>query len=87
MADSAYPLMYNCMVPYKTPRGRGLSGERRRFNRKFSSLRIRIEHTIGGLKNRFAYLKEISNKGNLNQDQLKEVYKRIVSVVILHNLH
>jgi len=49
-------------------------------------LRIRIEQTIGWLKNCFVYLKEIPNKGNLSQDQLKEIYKRIASVVILHNL-
>ena len=85
IADSAYPETYNCMVPYKTPRGRVWSGERR-FNRKFYSSRIWIEQTIRGLKHRFAYLKNISNKGNLSQDWLKEVYKRSASVVILHNL-
>lgn len=47
---------------------------------------MRIEQTIGRLKNHFAYLKEIPNKGNLSQDQLKEIYIWIALVVILHNL-
>ena len=86
MVDSAHPATYSSMILYETPRERVLSDERTRFKRKFSHSRMRIEQTIGRLKNHFAYLKEIPNKGNLSQDQLKEIYIWIALVVILHNL-
>jgi hypothetical protein len=36
--------------PVKKPKGRELTGEEKEYNRKISSLRIRIEHTIGSAK-------------------------------------
>lgn len=86
LADLAYILTNWCITPFKTPRGGFLTPEMRKFNKCLSGLRIKIEHTIGRLKARFSYLRVIPNKGNLSQDQLREIYKAIGSAVILHNM-
>lgn len=57
-----------------------------RFNRMFSSLRIRIEHTIGRLKAWFSFLRHMPNKGNLQANQLREIYKFVASTVVFHNM-
>lgn len=36
--------------PMKKPRGKGLTPEQKESNRRISSLRIRVEHAIGGVK-------------------------------------
>ena len=86
LADSAYPLTHWCLIPYKCPRGEQLDAEHKRFNRKLSALRVRIENTIGILKARWAFLKCIPNRGGGDRESLKWYYEWIGAAVVLHNL-
>jgi hypothetical protein len=46
-----YPLANVTMIqPMKKPRGKELTPEQKESNRRISSLRIRVEHAIGGVK-------------------------------------
>jgi hypothetical protein len=38
------------IMPYKKPRGRELTTEQKEANREVSSIRVRIEHVIAGIK-------------------------------------
>jgi hypothetical protein len=43
--------------PIKKPRGKELTPEQKEINRQISSVRIRVEHAIGGVK-RFRIVKD-----------------------------
>ena len=45
------------LQPFKKPRGKELSDWQKRFNQTISSIRVRVEHAIGGVK-RFRIAKE-----------------------------
>ncbi|XP_055352505.1 uncharacterized protein LOC129598558 [Paramacrobiotus metropolitanus] len=56
LADSAYAISSTVMPPYrKSEKRRNLAN--RRFNKQHSRARVRVEHCIGMLKNRFQCLK------------------------------
>ena len=49
-ADLAYIGLGQCEVPHKKPRGGELSPEQKAENREFSSVRVRVEHSIRRVK-------------------------------------
>lgn len=51
LADSAYPLRKEVMVPYKD--NGHLTRNQKEFNRKLSSCRIVVEHVFGELSKNF----------------------------------
>lgn len=53
----------------------------REFNKRLSSIRIRVEHAFGLLKGRFPSLKEFGR-----HDDMAEAYKAIEALMILHNI-
>ncbi|RPB18393.1 hypothetical protein L211DRAFT_764439, partial [Terfezia boudieri ATCC MYA-4762] len=57
LAGSAYKVTPRLIAPYKKPWNGILSPEKREFNKCLSRLCIRVEHTIGILKARFASLR------------------------------
>ena len=50
MGDLGYKGLMNAEVPHKKPRGGELTAEQKEENRKFSSTRVRVEHTIRRMK-------------------------------------
>lgn len=54
LGDSAYPLKLHLITPYKDTGA--LSFKQKAFNQKLSSVRIKIEHCFGLLKQRFRQL-------------------------------
>lgn len=86
LGDSAYPLTHRCITPYKTPRGGALENDKKRFNKHFSGLRIRIEHTIGILKERWASLQGLPHSLTARAEDKKWILLWIGSCVILHNV-
>lgn len=59
--------------PKKKPRGKELSGEEKEENRKKSSRRIRVEHSISGVKRLRIILDEIRLWGENKWDQVMEI--------------
>lgn len=86
LADSAYPLTHWCLTPFKCPRRGQLDDDHKHFNKKLSAFRVRIEHTIGILKARWAFLRCIPNRGGGTRESLKWYYEWIGAAVVLHNL-
>ena len=83
LTDTGYPLTKITLPPYKLPAS--TRRENRRFNRHLSSIRVRFEHTIGQLKDRFQSL-----CGMPTLISGKETHTLVVlwicSCVVLHNL-
>lgn len=51
-----------------------------------SRLRIRVEHTIGMLKARFACLRMLPNSSRMNPSKMEWSYAWIGACIVLHNL-
>lgn len=62
----------NVLIPKKRPRGGILSDEDKEFNRLISSVRIAVEHAIGGMK-RFRCVSDIFRNKNGLDDRLNTV--------------
>jgi len=62
-----------------------LCNEEEFFNTKLGSPRLRSEHCIGILKNRFQYLKTINIRIK-GRDQLKEFKDLVEACSVLHNI-
>ncbi|EPQ53226.1 hypothetical protein GLOTRDRAFT_45952 [Gloeophyllum trabeum ATCC 11539] len=54
---------------------------RKQFNRRISSIRIRVEHSYGMLKGRFPSLKELGA-----HHDIQEIYRAIQAMMVVHNL-
>jgi len=78
LADSAYPLRKEVMVPYKD--NGHLTRNQKEFNRKLSSCRIVVEHAFGELKQRFRQLYFLKLR------KVERIVKVIHSCCVLHNL-
>lgn len=78
LADSAYPLRKEVMVPYKD--NGHLTRNQKEFNRKLSSCRIVVEHAFGELKQRFRQLYFLKLR------KVERIVKVIHSGCVLHNL-
>ena len=85
IGDAAYQLTHRLIVPFRRSGGL-IASDKARFNTSLSKLRVRVEHTIGMLKARFAFLRCIPNTGNLSAEQLNWIYGWMGASVIIHNL-
>lgn len=73
LADTGFQgfqhLHTNTLIPKKKPRGGTLTDDEKAMNRLISSVRIGVEHAIGGMK-RFRSVSEIYRNKNGFDDQL-----------------
>jgi len=58
--------------PMKKPRGRELTPEQKESNRQISSLRIRVEHAIGGVKRYRIVKDQLRNRKDDFRDRVME---------------
>ncbi len=63
LGDSAYTLSLRMLVPYRNPHAQ--IEENAAFNLRFSSARVKIEHVMGLLKNRWASLRGLRTQVRL----------------------
>lgn len=78
LADSAYPLMRQVIVPFRD--NGHLTPQKRYFNTKLSSCRITVEHTFGELKQRFRKLYKCELR------KIERIVTLIYACCVLHNL-
>lgn len=86
ICDSAYTVDAHVIPAYKRSRGIVvLDAMKMFFNRELSICRVKVEHTIGLLKNRFLCLKDL-NILISDKKSMKVLIDRFLCCVILHNL-
>ena len=85
LGDSAFTSSFIMVASYKKQKGIPLSMSKTWFNTYLVKSRIKTEHCIGLLKNKFQILKGIRNKLETKKDMC-EVLHLIYTCVILHNL-
>uniref|UniRef100_A0A6P7HA58 Nuclease HARBI1 n=1 Tax=Diabrotica virgifera virgifera TaxID=50390 RepID=A0A6P7HA58_DIAVI len=78
LGDSAYACSNSLLTPYKD--NGHLTAAEKRYNRKLSIGRVKIEHTFGVLKQRFRQLYHCKLKG------IKEICHFVRAVCVLHNM-
>lgn len=78
MADSAYPLRKEVMVPYKD--NGHLTRNQKDFNVKLSACRVVVEHAFGELKQRYRQLYFLKLR------KIERIVKVIHACCVLHNL-
>ena len=83
LADSAYTLSDRTITPFKKPAS--LQPDNAAFNEILSSMRVRVEHCIGILKNRFQSLKGMRQKV-AGKKGAREVVYWVKACAILHNM-
>ena len=75
------------MVPcYKKPSGHEIPKQHECFNTKAAQIRITSEHTIGILKARFPWLRDIRMPITKNKESLRKILMFIHASIILHNM-
>ena len=86
LADSAFTTSIHCISAFKRLRGvHCLPDDQLLFNTLLAKARIKIEHCIGLLKNRFPCLRGMRNIIR-NAISLKRIIDRVTVCIILHNL-
>lgn len=83
IADAGYGTFWWLCTPYKNPYAQ--IEYNRVFNQLFSSGRVKIEHTNGIVKNRFASLKGLSHQIK-KREHFERVMRWILSILNLHNM-
>jgi DDE superfamily endonuclease len=83
LGDSAYTLSSTILTPYKKPAS--LHPENAKFNQILSSMRVRVEHCIGILKNRFQSLKGMRQRIS-GRKSARQVVFWVKACAILHNM-
>ncbi|KIN96837.1 hypothetical protein M404DRAFT_162126 [Pisolithus tinctorius Marx 270] len=78
-ADSTYPMEEWCAVPFKKPKGGGLSHNQNLYNKYLS------KHAFAALKGRFQSLHELHLKIQNERDVKVTVYW-VMCCIILHNM-
>ena len=87
LGDSAYTPRKNMVSVYKKGYGEPrLSANKEQFNTIISRPRVSSEHTIGILKARFCFLREIRLKITEDPESFKRVLKYVRVCIIIHNL-
>lgn len=79
LGDSGYPNQLHLVTPFKSDATQGTESQRRKFNKKISKARVRVEHAIGCLKLRFPMLK------NRLHVRRKNVQTIVWACCVLHN--
>jgi hypothetical protein len=86
LADSAFTSSMHCISAFKKLRGVStLPLDKEMFNTLLAKARIRIEHCIGLLKNRFPCLRNIRTIIN-DKRTMKRIIDRVRVCIVLHNL-
>jgi DDE superfamily endonuclease len=85
LGDSAYENSPTMVSSYKCPKGMQLGIAEERFNTALVRPRMSREHTIGMLKGRFPWLRQIQMPVTEDKNSLKNI-KYIDGCIILHNL-
>lgn len=87
LGDSAYTPRKNMVSVYKKGYGEPrLSANKEQFNTVISRPRVSSEHTIGILKARFCFLREIRLKITEDPESFRRVLKYVRVCIIIHNL-
>ncbi|XP_031328220.1 protein ALP1-like [Photinus pyralis] len=84
-ADSAYKLTENVITPYKKNSRQVSANVQKTFNYTFSKYRVRVEHCIGLLKERFSSLKELRLRIHTKESN-KLACDWFIVCCIIHNL-
>lgn len=85
LGDSAYKLTGTVMTPFRTnSKGIGATAAGRKFNKTLGKYRVRVENTIGLLKERFCSLKELKIP-IIDDDSIKFLNEWTCVCSILHN--
>ena len=86
LGDSAFTNCPNMVTTYKRTHGESqLNSEKEFFNRKVATPRIKSEHCIGLLKNRFPVLRGLRNRISGKQS-MEQVVNLFSSIAVLHNI-
>jgi len=83
LADSAYAISKTTLTPFKKPAS--LQPKNAALNRLLSSMRVKVEHCIGILKNRFQSLKGMRQRIG-GRKSAKHVVDWVKTCAILHNM-
>lgn len=86
LGDSAFENLWFIVSSYRRPRGATLPREEEVFNDAMKKLRVISEHTIGILKGRFPYLRQIRTIIKDDRKSMKRILAYIEGAIILHNL-
>ena len=86
VGDSAYTPSVTIIPAFKKMPNKEMPREEELFNRKLARLHIISEHTIGILKARFPWLRNIRQKITVDDCSSQRVLEYIDVCVILHNL-
>jgi len=86
IGDSAFSNSPFMVSSYKKQTGEEIPDEHDRFNKLFSKVRMRSEHTIGILKGHFPWLRSIRMKITKNKRLLRHVLRLLDATTILHNM-
>ena len=86
LGDSAFENTWFVVSAFKKPRGNKLPREQEIFNDAMSKPRVISEHTIGILKGRFPWLRQIRNVITDDPNNMKRILDYILAATILHNL-
>lgn len=85
LADKGYPSSPYILCPFTEPEVNTQPPverqRRRKFNRRLSSQRITVEHSLGLLKGRFPSLKDMPPEQDIG-----DTYRAVEALVALHNL-
>lgn len=84
LADKIYRVTRRCITPYKEPLASQRQDGYRYYNWMHAHCRVKIEHAIGVLKNRFRSLKQLPIYIRKKEDHTKAV-SWIMCCVMLHN--
>lgn len=82
--DAAYPLSSTCITPFKRNNRMVSIANRKRFNKRFSKTRVRVENCIGEIKKQFPSFHEIRMRINYSED-IDYCSNWLVICCMLHN--
>ena len=83
--DSAYPLSSIVITPYRSNSRHLDANKRKKFNKRHSKYRVRVEHCFGVLKGRFCSLTELRMRFQ-NEESHQLCNEWILVCCILHNI-
>jgi len=87
LADSAFTTSVHLIAAFKRLRGVCvLPEDQKLFNTFLAKARIKVEHCIGLLKNRFPCLRGLRTVINEDDASISRIIDRITVCIILHNL-
>ena len=85
MGDSAFENTNFMVSCFTSPAGVPISRDRELFNSRLSKVRVISEHTIGLLKGRFPWLRNIRKRLTDDPRTLRDILLFLDACVILHN--